>query len=73
MSRSRRAPAGRAEEPPAVPSPRTADGDGTALPRRRKDTVIPPPREPEGEQERAWATDVPTLRRLAEGLRRRLR
>ena len=45
-----------------------------ALPRRPGDTVIPPPREPDDtEQERWWATDLLALRRLADGLRRRLR
>lgn len=71
---------------PVGPRERTAGGTrygssddaGTAppdaLPRRRGDTVIPPPREPEeGEQDRRWATDMHTLRRLADGLRRRLR
>ncbi|WP_037044259.1 hypothetical protein [Pseudonocardia halophobica] len=56
------------------PSDDTATAPPDALPRRRGDTVIPPPREPEdADQERRWATDLHTLRRLADGLRRRLR
>lgn len=56
------------------PSDDAATAPSGALPRRRGDTVIPPRREPEeGEQDRRWATDLHTLWRLADGLRRRLR
>ncbi|MCE0766641.1 hypothetical protein LWC35_27600 [Pseudonocardia kujensis] len=56
------------------PSDDAAAPPADALPRRTGDTVIPPPREPEeAEQERRWATDLHALRRLADGLRRRLR
>ncbi|WP_433508023.1 hypothetical protein ACQP04_17120 [Pseudonocardia halophobica] len=56
------------------PSDDAAPAPPDALPRRRGDTVIPPPREPENtDQERRWATDLHTLRRLTDGLRRRLR
>jgi hypothetical protein len=43
------------------------------LPRRTGRTAIPPPRTPPDDTaDRRWSTDLSTLRRLADGLRRRL-
>ena len=62
---------GTAERGAAEPGVETAAG---VLPRRTGRTAIPPPRPPTGDpDDRRWATDLPTLRRLADGLRRRLR
>ncbi|GAA4555780.1 hypothetical protein [Pseudonocardia xishanensis] len=63
--------AGRGADSSVTPPVPPADG---VLPRRSGRTAIPPPRPPaQDADDTRWATDMSTLRRLADGLRRRLR
>lgn len=66
--------AARSGPPDTAPAGGPAPRPPAPLPRRTGRAVVPPPRTPPdgAVDERRWSTDLSTLRRLADGLRRRL-